>query len=399
MQTELKLREWQKQAIEYFFAYKGNAVFSVPTGAGKTFVAIRILQMLREKEPGLKALIVVPKNVILEKTWFPELKDNGIMLNQVGIYNGNIKEYCKVMITTNASVSGINYKMFDFLIFDEVHNAGTPAMLSLLNAGFKYKLGLSATPKRQDMKHWKIYEAFAYNVYEYSMKQALDDDVLNKFDFYDIKVEMPIEDMKHYELLTGSMAVLMRKVGGYEKFLALPMSNPDKRALMKLISERKKLVWNHKKKMEVVSKIAREYKDHKVLIFNQFNAMTNALYYYLGAEGVKCAVIHSELPAKQKFETLRDYKDGKISTLISTKMLDEGYNLPSIDVGIILSNDSTERQLVQRMGRVLRKKETKSTLIQVYMANTFEETGAIKRSEEIRKLCESYELVVVKDGS
>jgi len=69
-------------------------------------------------------------------------------------------------------------------------------------------------------------------------------------------------------------------------------------------------------------------------------------------------------------------------------MFDEGYNLPALDVAIIFSGDSTKRQIIQRIGRVLRKKEQKSSIYQVYVVDTFEELYAKKRYDLIKDNCD-----------
>lgn len=392
----MELRDWQKEAVEYFFKHEMNALFSVPTGAGKTFVAIYILKKYLEVHPRSKILIVVPKNVILQM-WVEELDKNGFLWNRVGIFNGSFKEYSQITITTTKSVHKINQKIFDFLIADEVHNMGTTKLLTVLDSKhFSRKLGLSATPDRSDFKHWKIYEAFDMNVFEYSIKRALEEEVLNKFEFYDIVYELDGDEKEKYDEITMSMGSLMKSIGGYNRFVRLPATDKKKLALLKLIGQRKDLVWNHNEKIRIVSSICKGFPNSKIIVFSQYNSMTNKLYYYLGSENLKSKVIYSTLSDKQKIKTLEDFKNNKFNILLSTKMLDEGYNLPSIDIGIILAAEGNKRQTIQRMGRVLRKKDKNSKLFQIYINDTFEAKISKERSEFFRKLCESYERVDVE---
>jgi superfamily II DNA or RNA helicase len=392
MEPTLTLRDWQVRATDYFFENNKTALFNVPTGAGKTFVAIYILKKLIEEYPNLRTLIIAPKNVIIEKTWLPELRKYGYHLNNVGIYNGDFKEYSKITITTNASLPKINKKIFDFIIADEVHNMGTPKMLEVLNMDFKYKLGLSATVERSDYGHWKIFEAFNFKVFDYSMKSALKDEVLNKFNFYDVLIDLTDDERKRYDEITMAMGGLMKAVGGYHNFMALPGSNPNKLALMKLINKRKKIVWNNPGKLGVVAKICKRFYNSKskIIIFSQFNETTNSLYFYLSSEGMKPVLVHSNLSSKDREHALKSFKYGKSNIMLATKILDEGYNLPKIDVGIILAGDSTQKQTIQRLGRVLRKKKVSSNLFQVYIRNTFESDVSEKRSIFFKELCEEY---------
>lgn len=386
----MELRTWQKEAIEYFKEHRGVALFQVPTGAGKTIFAIHIIRTLLEQNNHLRTLIIVPKNVILEKTWLKELYDNGFTIKDVGIYNGFCKEYNKITITTMSSVDKIDYSCFNFLIADEVHHVGTTRLLKVINHPWRYKLGLSATIERQDHKHWKIKEAFEYNVFEYDISSALEDGVINKFDFINITLELDPEDREHYDKLTMYIGMLMAEIGGYDSFNATPNSNMLKQKIMSAIDERRKLILGHRDKFDVVVNICKKNPESKIIVFSQFNSTTNSLYYYLSSENIKAGLIHSQLSGKQKTRVLTEYKENKFNVLLSTKMLDEGYNLPSIDIGIIVAGESTKLQTIQRLGRILRKKDKVSKLYQMYFKDTFEQKDAIKRTQLIKPLALTY---------
>ena len=388
----MELREWQKNAIAFFFE-KNKAILNVPTGAGKTFAAISILKKVLENDPNIRILIVMPKLVIIEG-WKKELIAMGFHFHQIGIVSGECKEFSKITLTTINSVYKLDMRMFDFIIADEIHNMGTPRMLKILKNNFKYKLGLTATPTRSDFNHWKIFEAFDFCTFEYSIKEAMKDEVLNKYEFYDIVIDLEPKDREIYEEISMSIATTMKRLGGYHRFMSLPNTNKDKLLLMKLINKRKVLIWNHPSKLRIVTNIAKEFHlTSKMLIFSQYNSVTNALYYYLGSENIKSMIIHSNIPDKDKKSVLFDYKHDKFNILLATKMLDEGYNLPSIDIGVILAGESTHRQTIQRLGRVLRKKDSPSKLFQLYIKDTFEEKSSKERSDFFKMYCIHYEKV------
>ena len=75
-------------------------------------------------------------------------------------------------------------------------------------------------------------------------------------------------------------------------------------------------------------------------------------------------------------------------------MFDEGYNLPAIDLVIIFSGNSTERQTKQRIGRGLRLKSYNTLIYQIYCKSTFEERYAKSRIEYFKPLAEKYEVQV-----
>jgi superfamily II DNA or RNA helicase len=86
------LYRWQQEALE-FFIKNHKAIYNVTTGGGKTRLACEIIHYIRLIEDKPKILIVVPKNVILEQTWYKQLYDNGIPLPEIGVWYGDIKEY------------------------------------------------------------------------------------------------------------------------------------------------------------------------------------------------------------------------------------------------------------------------------------------------------------------
>lgn len=390
----MDLYEWQKDAIGKFYEYDKKMIAVVPTGAGKTFFAIRLLRMIFQENPNMRVIIIVPKIVIIN-TWVEELMSNRFHFHNIGIYKGGCKEFSRVTLSTTASAKNLNMDMFDFAIFDELHNFGSPTMKALVAKDFKYKLGLTATPDRTDDGHWKIFKNFDYNIYEYTVEDAVKDEVLNKYDFYDVVLKLTSDEREVYELLSVQIATTMKAIGGYYAFLKMNGSNILKINLMKLFDKRKKLVWHNNQKLKVVTQLCSYFRGgSKIIVFSQFNATTNALYYHLSSMGIKAAVVHSNISQDEKEEGLRRFDHGDINILLTTKVLDEGYNLPKIDIGIILAGERAHRQTVQRLGRVLRKKAKKSKLFQVYFDKTFESKVAKEKSKYFKKFAEGYEKIV-----
>ena len=386
--NSVELYDWQRRAKEYFLP-RGKAIFEIATGAGKTFYAIEVIKELWKYNPKMKVLIVVPKNVILEDTWFRELYNNGIRMQDIGVYYGNIKEYGKVTITNIQNVEKIALEIFDCFIADEIHNFGTDRLLKILEYPFKYKIGLSATLERMDDAHNEIIKHFDYNVFKYSPKQALADGVLNDFIFTNIKVNLDSEKMNEYNKITQELELIYQMGGGFKKLMR---SNTGlKYKMLSKMSERKKLVNNYYKKFDVIKDICLKHKNDKILVFNEFNEQTTKCYWYLLDVGIRACIVHSDIPKEKREEFFISYRKDKYQVMLTTKVLDEGYNLPQIDVGIIMAGNSTARQTIQRMGRVLRKKNKYSNLYQVYCNGTIEEKYGIERAKLFEQLCSDYD--------
>jgi superfamily II DNA or RNA helicase len=287
------------------------------------------------------------------------------------------------------SLDKVAIDMFSVVLFDEIHNYGSKRLLPYLSKeNFKYKIGLSATIDRYDGKHWKMFEVFNYNIFKYSPKQALLEGVLNDFKFINIGVQLDYDTKTKYDKVTDEINQLLVSGGGFGKIMH---SNSGlKFKLYKLMGQRKEMVNNYVRKFEVAKQICDKHNKAKIIIFNEFNAQTNKLYWHLLDSNVKACVMHSGLPKEKREENLTKYKNDFYNVILATKILDEGYNVPSIDVGIIMAGNSTAKQTIQRLGRCLRKKDKCSYLYQIYCIDTIEEEQAIERAKTFKDLAIDY---------
>lgn len=71
--------------------------------------------------------------------------------------------------------------------------------------------------------------------------------------------------------------------------------------------------------------------------------------------------------AQANQNTLERFRNSEILILITCKALDEGIDLPDVEIGIILSGTGMERQRLQRLGRILRKSEGKESACLYYL--------------------------------
>ncbi len=357
--------------------------------SGKTRVALELIKKVWETDPECKVLIVVPKNIILETGWYSELYNFGVSLRDIGVYYGKIKEYAKVTITNMQNIDRIAVELFDFVIWDEVHNYGTHRLLPYVARKVKYKLGLSATLERMDDAHYDLLEIFNYNKFEYAPAEALEDGVLNPFNFYNISIDVDGLERDRYELLTQQINAILVAGGGFKKIM-FSRTSGLKFSLLSKMTARKMLVNNYYKKVDVVKQIVNKHKKDKIILFGEYNKQTSKFYWHLLEEGVKACVVHSNMPMDKREENIIGFKNDKYNVVLASKVLDEGVNIPKIDVAIISAGNSTSRQTIQRMGRVLRRKKHHSNLYQIYCTDTIEEKYAFTRAKLFKDLCHDY---------
>ncbi len=377
----IKNYKWQEEAIEQFSKDK-KMIAEVATGAGKTFFAIQTIKKLLEQEPSLKVLIVSPKIVILDN-WNTELQNNGFVFTDIGFYYGEMKNYSKITLTTNASISKVNLDLFDYLIVDEIHNTFTTRFKSIYSMNWKYILGLTATLNNDDeTKHYEFLKFFNFNCFRFTMKEALKNNIINSFVFHEryFSLNHDIITREKYQEIEDKIRNLIRSRGSYYKVIKSKVYAP---ILYNLIDKRNKIVYMYPDRFKILEKILKDNYDKKIIIFNEYNAAAREIYLRCLDLDLSARVVNSDLDSNRVKTLINEYKNNKYNILITSKMFDEGYNLPAIDVAIIFSGDSTKRQFIQRMGRTLRKKEEMSKVYQIYCENTFDENYAEKRRKII----------------
>jgi len=365
----------------------------IVSNSGKTAFAIYVIKKLIEKDPHMKILIVGPKNVILEQAWLEDLYKFGIGIDKIGLYNGFTREFSQITMVSIQSMknlvdSGI-IDSFDCIIYDELHNYGTANYMKLISIDKPYKIGLTATLERQDRNHIKIKACFDYNIFVYDIEEALNDGILNQFEFYHISIIMDEETRDQYENMSQRLTAAIHSLGGMD-LSKLKGSNPAHAAVLKLMQDRKKLISNYSQKSVVARGIIAENKGSKILVFNQLNAMSRDLYWELQEDDVKCDIMNSDISSAKQSEILRDFESGALEVVLASLILDEGFNVPAIDCSIIMAQNSTERQFLQRLGRSLRKKDHDSKVYYITVQDTFEEKYFLDKRERIMKIAKKY---------
>src|SRR5205085_4223067 len=89
-------------------------------------------------------------------------------------------------------------------------------------------------------------------------------------------------------------------------------------------------------------------------------------------------VTHKTPPADRK-AILDGFRSGRFTKLATGRVLNEGVDLPDANIAIILSGSATKREFIQRLGRVLRPKQTQAILYEVVTEETTEERISQRR--------------------
>jgi superfamily II DNA or RNA helicase len=416
------LYSWQKDCIDAWFKdLKGT--IKVVTGAGKTILALAIIEHLQKQEQGLRVAIVVPTIVLLNQ-WKEEILSKSNLPEEVigllgGGHNDTLDGKKRILITVLKSASAKLPQIIDddignnlLLVVDECHRAGASEMRQIFNTKRAYNLGLSATPEREyydeeldeyifsdDYNSSLLGQELGPIVYEMTLKEAFAKGILPKFELRHVALPLTPQERKKYESLSRTIQEMRDQLRdeGRNKGLkndsalfswcqSLAKQDTPLGALagnfIGKSGERKRLLYNAKARSEAVSKLLKQEmqanNDTRAILFHESIEEVMNLYLTLTEEGIPVVAEHSELTEGLRANSIELFRKGTARAIVSARSLIEGFNVPSADLGIIVASSTSVRQRIQTLGRVLRKAKSgendKEAVVYVlYMHDTTDE--------------------------
>ena len=372
-------RPYQTASVEAWRRNERCGVVVLPTGAGKTHAATMAIEMC-----GRQTLVVVP-TLDLMNQWYDLLLSTFNV--EIGLIGGGFYEIGAITITTYASAYRHQERIgnqFGLIIFDECHH--------LPSEGYKYaaefalapfRLGLSATPDRGDGNDFLLKELVGKFVYRLEAHQ-LAGEYLADYALERIEVEMSDEEQILYQNERQIFRDFIRaknisfgSIDGWKMFVMQSARSEDGRRAMKAYRSSKKIALGTDAKLRVLQDLLVRHRRDKVLIFTAENEMV----YQISNDYLIPAITHETNVKERKF-WLDAFNKGDVLALATSKVLNEGVNIPDASVAIILSGSGSSREHIQRLGRILRKKADKqAVLYEVVTRNTTEERISERRTD------------------
>jgi DNA or RNA helicases of superfamily II len=371
-------RPYQAESIEAWKRNRRVGVVVLPTGAGKTHVATMAIELC-----GRQTLVVVP-TLDLMNQWYDLLVST--FNAEIGLIGGGFFEIGAITVTTYASAFRHQERLgnqFGLIIFDECHH--------LPSEGYKYaaefaiapfRLGLTATPERDDAGEEILKELVGDFVYRLEA-QHLAGEYLADYIVERIEVELSDEERAAYQRERAIYTDFKRRKNlpygqeGWRMFLIHSAKSEEGRRAMKAYRNQKKIALGTDSKLRVLQDLLVRHKQDKVLIFTAENEMV----YQISRDYLIPAITHETNVKERKF-WLDAFNRGDVLALATSKVLNEGVNIPDASVAIVLSGSGSSREHIQRLGRILRKKEGKQAILyEVVARNTTEEYTSQKRTD------------------
>lgn len=388
-----KLTKDQTEAVDAWITngYRGSIIYS--TGTGKTEIAFecakRACEAIQHKEDNnslFNILFLVPRIVLVQQN-IDRLIRYGIAQERIGAYFGERKEVREITISTyQSAISNLDLvNNSNMVIFDEIHLVSDTAttlrkVFDFVTAADPKKplLGLTATIDEQDPRYNTILSLLP-PVRRYMIKDAVKDKRLAKPVVIPIKVNLTYNEQKIYD----ESSTKIRNISGY-----LNTSDPKSissllrrggrrtaglaRAWFANVKERKNLINCAKNKLlAAVDIIATKHPYERIMVFSETIESIQKLKEMLQSKGIESMLIDSKLKSKERQKILSAW--GKeFFPLLSVHTLEIGYDVPEVRVGIILATTSNMNQIVQRIGRTIRKTEAKETALiyTIYLSET-----------------------------
>jgi superfamily II DNA or RNA helicase len=358
-------RDWQDKAISSWIQNDHRGIAKVVTGGGKTYFGLMCISHFIVKEPDTRFFIIVP-TIALRDQWVLEIQ-YGLNVPKEEIYSHGMDRKLKdehriaVMVINSARTHGnkITSRGKWMLITDECHRAASVENRKAIRGEWAATLGLSATPERQYDEWFEEYlvPSLGPIIAEYEYRQAKIDGVITDFELRNYSVPMTDDEDEAMIAISRSIAI------EYRRLEALGLQESPK--LMNLLLARSRMSQRLVYRVPLAAKICQQFQGKKIIVFHESIDAADRITEMLDDLGFRVVAYHSKLTPLTRFTNLDFFRSGIKDVLVTCRALDEGLNVPNVEVGIIVASTKSTRQRIQRLGRVLRSTDEKENAVVV----------------------------------
>ncbi|MDQ2694403.1 MAG: DEAD/DEAH box helicase family protein, partial [Pseudomonadota bacterium] len=347
----------QHAALAAWRGAGGRGVVVLPTGAGKTLVGV--LALCRA---GRDALVVVPTIDLLHQ-WYALLR-LAFPAQEVGLLGGGYFETLPLTVATYDSAARHSDRLgnrYGLLICDEVHHL--PSEFYRCIAEFSlapYRLGLTATPERSDGRHVDLDGLIGPTVYR-RHPEELAGEVLAPFQLRPVYVELSAAERRAYAEAIAARDEFLRanRIGlgslqGWNRFVMASAKSAAGRRAMQAHRQARRIAHATTAKLTALADILRQHAGERTVIFTDNNATA-----YEVSQRFLIPCLTHQTRVKERHALLESFKDGTYTALVTSNVLNEGVDVPEASIGVILSGSGSQREFIQRLGRILRRRDGK----------------------------------------
>lgn len=369
--------EFQHQgaAIKAWEEKNRIGILEMATGSGKTITALIASWKLWQETENLFIWIAVPTKPLVDQ-WMKECEKFGlqpVLLNTsnaskaaraLSKHKRGLKNISVFVSTTNfilnedfnSTLKSNDGEVPILIIGDEVHNFGTERILNALSETIDYRLGLSATPyvEHEYERNENLVSYFGDVCYEFTLKKAITNKCLVPYKYFLHEVQLTEAEMEDYEEVSAQIR---------EKSYLINMPKEEQTPLQTLLNQRRKIMDNAELKAAKFEELIKAQESN-------YGKVTRTIVFASGKGPEQLEITHEALrrmnithhritqeetkDLKKVQQIIESFREGTIGVITAKLVVDEGFNVPEIEVAYLLSSTTVERQWTQRRGRVLR---------------------------------------------
>ncbi len=368
----------QREALEAWSRGK-RGVVELPTGSGKTQLALQAIAAVARG-----ALILVPTLDLLTQWCGAVEAALGI---PAGVIGGGSNDVQPVTVCTYASAFRRGEQFgdrFGLAIFDECHHlaaAGYARIGEVLLA--PYRLGLSATVERPDHGHLVLEQLIGPLVYRRSITE-LSGEYLADYRVEVIEAELSPAEREAYDAAREAYRAFAREHGltptsaqGWQRFVFAASRTPEGRAALEAYRRQRQISYAPESKFATLARLLWRHRGERVLIFTNDNRTAYAV-----SRRFLLPIITHQTRLPERRAVLEHFRNDVWPFVVTSRVLNEGVDVPAANIAVILSGTSSVREHVQRLGRILRKAPGKEAVLYEVLSRTTGETYVSQRRRQ-----------------
>lgn len=348
----VELRPWQRKALQRWVEAGYRGIAEVATGGGKTLFGLAAVDEWLRVSPGGVTSVIVPTTALQDQWFVALLNDFGVTEHMVSLWPGQRqieRPFHILVVNTARSVMADLARAHSdlMLIADECHRYASDVNRTALVAAAA-TLGLSATAEREYDSGYEevLLPSLGPRIFTYSLESARADGIVSPFALVNVEVDLSNSEREAYEALSRRIArAVAQGDDDRARRLSLQRSLVAKRAAMRI---------------PVTAAVLDRNRGLRTLIFHEDIRAANQILELITSRGHSAAAYHTGVASAIRRDNLRQFRSGWLDTLVCCRALDEGIDVPEAELAIISASTSSQRQRIQRLGRVLRPSSAKA---------------------------------------
>jgi superfamily II DNA or RNA helicase len=379
LRVRREARPFQTEAVTAFRSAGSRGVVVLPTGAGKSYVALLAIEQL-----GRSTLVVAP-TLDLVRQWYDLLRQSfGVPVGVVG--GGDYRIEALTATTYDSAYLHMEHlgARFGCVVFDEVHHLPAEAyVLAAEQCLAPYRLGLTATLERVDGREALLDRLVGPLVYRQEIVE-LSGEYLAEYETERIVLELGADERAEYReqraiytAFLRSQGIVMSRPSAWLDFIMRAARTDAGRRALDAYRRQRELALGSAAKAEYLETLLHQHRHDLMLVFTQDNATAYAL-----ARRFLLPVITHQTKVTERSEILERFRAGEYTTVVTSKVLNEGVDVPEANVAVVMSGSGSVREHVQRLGRILRKKEGKRAILYELVSGETAETQVSERRRD-----------------